>query len=81
LKSEFEKKKIELENGNNEIQKLKAKEKKSKQTKNKDILQMSFDVLEEDILREEILSIDLMNMTPMEAMNALFSLQKKAKDK
>ncbi len=44
------------------------------------ITQMSFDTIGDNNLRDEILNLDLLNMTPLDAINALYSLQKKAKN-
>ncbi|MGL5346130.1 MAG: DNA mismatch repair protein MutS [Peptostreptococcaceae bacterium] len=44
------------------------------------LTQISFDNIEENNLCEEILDLDILNMTPLDAMNALYMLQKRAKD-
>ena len=44
------------------------------------ITQMSFDTIGDNNLKDEILNLDLLNMTPLDAINALYSLQKKAKN-
>ena len=43
------------------------------------VTQMSFDTIGDNNLKDEILNLDLLNMTPLDAINALYSLQKKAK--
>ena len=43
------------------------------------VTQMSFDTIGDNNLKGEILNLDLLNMTPLDAINALYSLQKKAK--
>ncbi|MBC5996663.1 DNA mismatch repair protein MutS [Romboutsia ilealis] len=45
------------------------------------ITQISFDGINSNDLVEDILKLDILSMTPLDAMNALFNLQKKAKDK
>ena len=44
------------------------------------VTQMSFDTCGDNNLKDEILNLDLLNMTPLDAINALYSLQKKAKN-
>ena len=44
------------------------------------ITQISFDSINNNELVDEILSLDILTMTPLDAMNALFNLQKKAKE-
>ena len=44
------------------------------------VTQMSFDTIGDNNLKDEILNLDLLNMTPLDAINALYSLQKKAKN-
>jgi DNA mismatch repair protein MutS len=47
-----------------------------------DIGQISlFDNLNEDELTDELLSIDISTLTPIEALNKLFELQNRAKEK
>lgn len=47
--------------------------------------QIAFDIMKnddtDDILIKEILDLDILNMTPLDAMNVLYSLHKKAKNK
>ena len=45
------------------------------------ITQISFDSINDVSLLDEIVSLDILSMTPLDAMNALFNLQKKAKEK
>ena len=44
------------------------------------ITQISFDSINNNELVDEILSLDILTMTPLDAMNALINLQKKAKE-
>ena len=39
---------------------------------------MSFDTIGDNNLKDEILNLDLLNMTPLDAINALYSLQKES---
>ena len=43
--------------------------------------QISFDIVQDNNILEEIKNIDILSMTPLDAMNALFNLQKKVKNK
>ena len=43
-------------------------------------MQLDFTSLEKENLIKEISSYDILNMNPMEAMNTLYSLVKKAKE-
>lgn len=43
------------------------------------VTQMSFDSAYENNLIEEIVNLDILNMTPLDAMNAIYNLHKKAK--
>ena len=45
------------------------------------ITQISFDSINDVSLLDEIVNLDILSMTPLDAMNALFNLQKKAKEK
>ncbi|RDY24257.1 DNA mismatch repair protein MutS [Romboutsia maritimum] len=45
------------------------------------LTQISFDNIIEDNLKQEIINLDILNMTPLDAMNALYSLHKKVKEK
>ena len=44
------------------------------------VTQISFDTINNNELADEILNLDILTMTPLDAMNALFNLQKKAKE-
>jgi DNA mismatch repair protein MutS len=44
------------------------------------LTQISFDNIDENKLVDEIINLDILNMTPLDAMNALYNLQKKAKN-
>ena len=41
--------------------------------------QISFGILEKETILKEILSLNIVGMTPIDAMNALYNLQNKAK--
>ena len=60
------------------------KEKQSKKSKKVEYstsgVQISFGSMEKSKLEEEILSLNLMNMTPLDAMNKIFELQKIAQE-
>ena len=43
--------------------------------------QISFDIVKDNNILDEIKNLDILSMTPLDAMNALFSLQKKVKNK
>ena len=45
------------------------------------ITQITFDSINDVSLLDEIVSLDILSMTPLDAINALFNLQKKAKEK
>ena len=44
------------------------------------ITQISFDTINNNELVDDILGLDILTMTPLDAMNALFNLQRKAKE-
>ena len=44
------------------------------------ITQISFDTINNNELADDILNLDILTMTPLDAMNALFNLQRKAKE-
>jgi DNA mismatch repair protein MutS len=46
----------------------------------KETFQIDFESMEKDSLLKEISNYDVMNMTPMEAMNTLYKVIKSAKD-
>ena len=55
---------------------------KQKQPDDVDLAQMSlFDTVKDDDIIEEIREIDLTNMTPFEAMNKLYEIQNKIKNR
>lgn len=53
---------------------------KASRKKNSNIMQMDFEDIEKENLLNEISEIDVMNLTPMESMNKLYDLIKKAKN-
>jgi DNA mismatch repair protein MutS len=56
--------------------------KKSKKLDEVDLEQMSlFDVVQDDDILEELKSLDLSNITPIDALNTLYSLQNKIKNR
>ncbi len=58
------------------------KKKKTKRYDEVDIAQFSlFDTVKDDDVLEELKSLDVTNMTPMDAMNALYRLQNKLKNR
>ena len=93
LKNEFEALKIEKENLNKNYKKLKKDYEKLNHDFeeinnkiNEEVAisedQISFAIVnEDDNILDEIKNLDILSMTPLDAMNALFSLQKKVKNK
>ena len=93
LKNEFEALKIEKENLNKNYKKLKKDYEKLNHDFeeinnkiNEEVAisedQISFEIVnEDDNILDEIKNLDILSMTPLDAMNALFSLQKKVKNK
>lgn len=74
-----EKTKKDLDKLNKEYKKLKE-ELNNKITEDEIALtQLSFDNIESSSLKDEILNLDILNMTPLDAINALYSIQSKAK--
>ncbi|GAA0714076.1 DNA mismatch repair protein MutS [Paraclostridium ghonii] len=66
-----------------EINKLKRENKELKEINSQDevaVTQISFGSVYDENLVEEIKNLDILNMTPLDAMNALYSLQTKAKN-
>ncbi|WP_250673972.1 DNA mismatch repair protein MutS [Paraclostridium ghonii] len=66
-----------------EINKLKRENKELKESNSQDevaVTQISFGSVYDENLVEEIKNLDILNMTPLDAMNALYSLQTKAKN-
>ena len=94
FKEEFESLKLENESLVKNYEDIKSKNDKltienkelSKKIKDNEansqiaVTQMSFDTIGDNNLKDEILNLDLLNMTPLDAINALYSLQKKAKN-
>ena len=66
----------ELKSTNKELEE-KLKEKKKRETSAP--IQMDFTQVEKDALINEIVNLDVLNMTPMDAMNTLYKLIKDAK--
>ena len=73
---ELEGKINELKSTNKELEE-KLKEKKKRETSAP--MQMDFTQVEKDALINEIVNLDVLNMTPMDAMNTLYKLIKDAK--
>ncbi|WP_331562530.1 DNA mismatch repair protein MutS, partial [uncultured Romboutsia sp.] len=94
FKEEFESLKLEHESLVKNYEDIKSKNDKltienkdlSKKIKDNEansqiaVTQMSFDTIGDNNLKDEILNLDLLNMTPLDAINALYSLQKKVKN-
>jgi DNA mismatch repair protein MutS len=59
---------------------VKLDEKEDDIVKEVALTQISFDNMDENKLVDEIINLDILNMTPLDAMNALYNLQKKAKN-
>ena len=66
----------ELKSTNKDLEE-KLKEKKKRETSAP--IQMDFTQVEKDTLINEIVNLDVLNMTPMDAMNTLYKLIKDAK--
>jgi DNA mismatch repair protein MutS len=62
-----------------EYSKLNEKVSNSDEVKEVAVTQISFDNIGGNDLAHEIINLDILNMTPLDAMNALYMLQKKAK--
>ncbi|MCQ4699318.1 hypothetical protein NE452_18150, partial [Paeniclostridium sordellii] len=65
-----------------EINKLKRENKELKKDKNEDevaVNQITFDNIHDDELTKEIKNLDILNMTTLDSMNALYKLQLKVK--
>ncbi|MDB8793371.1 DNA mismatch repair protein MutS [Romboutsia sp. 1001216sp1] len=75
---------ISLQNNYNNLDKeneeLNRKINSSNRVKEVAISQVSFDNLGQTSLLDEIANIDILNMTPLDAMNTIYMLQRKAKD-
>ena len=74
-----EKAKKELDKLNKEYKKLKEELNNKSKVDEIALTQLSFDTIDASSLNDEILNLDILNMTPLDAMNALYSLQSKAK--
>ena len=60
----------------------KIKEKKKEKLDEVDLAQMSlFDTVKDDDILEELKNVDLSNMTPIDALNKLYELQNKIKNR
>ena len=89
-RKELELKNNEINNRNKELEEKidslskQLKEKQSKKSKKVEYstsgVQISFGSMEKSKLEEEVLSLNLMNMTPLDAMNKIFELQKIAQE-
>ena len=92
LKNEFEALKLEKESINKTYKKLKRdydrlndEFEKLNNNINQEVAvsvdQISFDIVNDNNIINEIKELDILSMTPLDAMNALFNLQKKVKNK
>ncbi len=79
FKYEYETLKCEYELLSKDYKKLKDNINKNKKEEIAQT-QISFDVVNDNNIKEDLLSLDLLNMTPLDAINALYNLQKKAKN-
>ncbi|MEG2194858.1 MAG: DNA mismatch repair protein MutS [Terrisporobacter sp.] len=90
LKNEFETLKIENDNLSKTFKKLKKDYDKVNEEVEKlnnklseevavSVDQISFDTVNDSNIIDEITSLDILSMTPLDAMNALFNLQRKVK--
>lgn len=68
-----------------DYEKLEEQLNNKKESSEAQTTQIAFDIMKnddtDDILIKEILDLDILNMTPLDAMNVLYSLHKKAKNK
>lgn len=68
-----------------DYEKLEEQLNNEKESSEAQTTQIAFDIMKnddtDDILVKEILDLDILNMTPLDAMNVLYSLHKKAKNK
>lgn len=68
-----------------DYEKLEEQVNNKKESSEAQTTQIAFDIMKnddtDDILIKEILDLDILNMTPLDAMNVLYSLHKKAKNK
>ena len=74
-----EKTKKDLDKLNKEYKKLKEELNNKIKEDETALTQLSFDNIESSSLKDEILNLDILNMTPLDAINALYSIQSKAK--
>ncbi|WP_297133321.1 DNA mismatch repair protein MutS [Terrisporobacter sp.] len=92
LKNEFEALKLEKESINKTYKKLKRdydrlndEFEKLNNNINQEVAvsvdQISFDIVNDNNIINEIKELDILSMTPLDAMNALFNIQKKVKNK
>lgn len=81
LNKTYKKLKKDYEKLNNDYEKLQNKLLENEVNKEVAVSmdQISFDTVKDNDLLEEIKNLDILSMTPLDAMNALFNLQKKAK--
>ena len=70
----------ELEKLKKENQSLNKKYKELKNQNNNNTSQISFESVDDNNIKNEILNLDILNMTPLDAINALYTLQRKAKN-
>lgn len=68
-----------------DYEKLEEQVNNKKESSEAQTTQIAFDIMKnddtDDMLVKEILDLDILNMTPLDAMNVLYSLHKKAKNK
>ena len=81
LNKTYKKLKKDYEKLNNDYEKLQNKllENEANKEVAMSMDQISFDTVKDNELLDEIKNLDILSMTPLDAMNALFNLQKKAK--
>ena len=86
IKNSYDKKEekynLEISTLRKELDKLKKENKTLKDNQVSEeacVTQMSFDSMYDNELVEDIKSLDILNMTPLDAMNALYNLHSKAK--
>ncbi|MGL5751959.1 MAG: DNA mismatch repair protein MutS, partial [Paraclostridium sp.] len=86
IKNSYDKKEekhnIEITTLRKELDKAKKENKELKDNQVSEeacVTQMSFDVMNDNELLEDIKNLDILNMTPLDAINALYNLHSKAK--
>ena len=79
LNKTYKKLKKDYDNLNNEYERLKIESNKVNEEVAITEDQISFDIVEDNSIIDELKNIDILSMTPLDAMNALFNLQKRAK--